>query len=203
MHKIIQLAPMRTASTLLANALYGMVKGWEDKPIQYVTGADRGRDVRSKPFHDHDIIKTHNHPPSMGHTNYMGGTGQDPDWWINNFPEYDIRFVCCERKGLDSSHLNPRDQTDRLDYGLLPKKYGDYENVYIMQYEDLIKPVEEFCGKLYKDMKEFLPMWELSLQGAVDRCNKMNARYEEIKDKPFTFLDKFYYIHGSHRGRGK
>jgi len=30
----------------------------------------------------------------------------------------------------------------------------------------------------------------------------MNKRLEEIKDEPFTFVDRFYHIHGSHRNRG-
>ena len=31
------------------------------------------------------------------------------------------------------------------------------------------------------------------------RIINMNKLYEEIKDKPFSYEDKFYGIHGSHR----
>jgi hypothetical protein len=37
----------------------------------------------------------------------------------------------------------------------------------------------------------------------IQRINAMNVRYEEIKHKPFTYIDDFYEIHGSHRNRPK
>ncbi len=29
----------------------------------------------------------------------------------------------------------------------------------------------------------------------------MNKRIEEIKEKPFSYVDNFYKVHGSHRNR--
>ena len=34
---------------------------------------------------------------------------------------------------------------------------------------------------------------------ALERVVNMNKRYEEIKTKPFSFIDHFYELHGSHR----
>ena len=44
--------------------------------------------------------------------------------------------------------------------------------------------------------------FELDREGCLTRIREMNARYNEIKDQPFEYIDPFYEIHGSHRNRG-
>jgi len=42
---------------------------------------------------------------------------------------------------------------------------------------------------------------EFSNPNCKERIIEMNKRYEEIKSNPFTYIDPFYEIHGSHRNR--
>ena len=36
---------------------------------------------------------------------------------------------------------------------------------------------------------------------ALNRIINMNKKYEEIKNKPFSYVDPFFEIHGSHRNK--
>ena len=51
-------------------------------------------------------------------------------------------------------------------------------------------------------MVDLLPSFMvLNYQQGHDRIVAMNSLYEKIKDKPFTYYEEFYNLHGSHRGR--
>ena len=56
--------------------------------------------------------------------------------------------------------------------------------------------VENIYNKINKMLKI-----ELSIEGGINRIIAMNKRYEEIKDKPFDYIDDFFEIHGHHRNR--
>ena len=41
----------------------------------------------------------------------------------------------------------------------------------------------------------------MNKKNGIARIRDMNRRYEEIKSKPFLYLDEFYHLHGHHRNR--
>jgi len=73
-------------------------------------------------------------------------------------------------------------------------------NVFVFGYEDLVKElaIEDVCCFLMTYIPEYP-----ELGFAKERVEAMNKVCEEIKDKPFQYYDKFFHIHGSHRGRGR
>ena len=89
-------------------------------------------------------------------------------------------------------------------------KYRQYDNVLIFQYKELLETtdntVENIVTNVYKKMSKLLPqelVEKMKIDRAVQRVKDMNALYETIKDKPMTYLDTYYHLHGSHRGRRK
>jgi hypothetical protein len=131
------------------------------------------------------IIKSHFGPSNEG--------GEFDDW-TENYTEYDLYFVVSERE----------------------KKYKEcyynYENILFIAYEELLETKENTVDKIvkyvYEQLKSFLPQEifpdiseKSMLDNATKRVEDMNVLYEEIKHKPFEYCNKFYHIHGSHRGR--
>lgn len=188
---IIQTSPLHTASTVLANGLYGMfsetanmnVTYYEDcSDEHYVDEETLEELVRLKTPHlfgDVLIIKSH-------HTRlnyYMGKYGDS----------YDVYFVSSERKEKKSA-----------DY-MMPDKYRDYSNVVIFDYEEINETASQSVEMIVEDMENklsnLIPYLNFDKQGAVERIKRMNARYEEIKEMPFDYKDELYAIHGSHRNR--
>lgn len=110
------------------------------------------------------------------------------NYFKKEYPDYKFFFVCSER---DELKIN--------------SKYYDYENVLVINYEDLIRgSVEEIVYRVAEKFENFFPYKiNLKRRKAVERVKKMEERYQEIKDLPFTFIDDFYQIHGSHKNREK
>jgi len=179
-NKIIQLSFPGTGSTVLINIIHGLL--CPDKAVTI--------GVKGFP-HNRDIIKTH----IYSHCDPNEQSGRfGIDRWQDKFSNsYNLYFICSERKGLKNS-------------ALLDKKYHTYNNVLIIPYEKLLETssytVEDIVSFVAKKIKAFLPRtYEMKEQFAIDRIKKMNKTYEKIKDKPFSYCDKFFHIHGSHRGR--
>ena len=86
----------------------------------------------------------------------------------------------------------------------IPAKYYDYDDIYVFQFEELNETpnnsVTNIVDTVYKKLIDKLP-FTLNKKTAVERVNNMNALYERIKERPFAYYDKFYCIHGHHRGR--
>ena len=188
---IIQTSPLHTASTVLANGLYGMfsetsnmnVTYYEDCSDELYSDEETLEElVRLKTPHlfaDVLIIKSH-------HTRleyYMGKYGDS----------YDIYFVSSERKEKKSA-----------DY-MIPQKYKEYSNLIIFDYEEINESpsysVEIIVECMEKKLSKLIPHLDFDKQGGVERIKRMNARYEEIKEMPFDYKDELYAIHGSHRSR--
>jgi hypothetical protein len=110
------------------------------------------------------------------------------DDFIEMFSDkYNLYFVCSERG-------------DKV----IDKKYHDYNNVLIFNYNELLETetysVEDIINNAYDKLRSFLPDdIELNKQDAIERIHKMNKVYEEIKDMPRSYIDHFYELHGSHR----
>ena len=118
------------------------------------------------------------------------------DVWNNRLKnKYDLYFITSirnEHGKIDDKYIKPENKILWIDYKDLLER-EDYS-------------VEEIVKCVYHKLYDFLPeniAMLMNIQAAVDRVNKMNARYEQIKDRPFKFYDRFYHIHGHHRGRPK
>lgn len=102
---------------------------------------------------------------------------------------------------------------ERNGVAMIDEKYKK-EDVLVFQYEDILyKSAYNISSRksLY-DMissiagrtatKFMITITAEKIDQACNRISSMDSRYEEIKDMPFNYLDKFYHIHGRHRGRG-
>ncbi|MFC1670636.1 hypothetical protein ACFL20_09595 [Spirochaetota bacterium] len=118
----------------------------------------------------------------------------DIDRWIENYSNiYNLFFICSERD-------------EKYDL-----KYYNYDNVLIINYSDLLETdnnsLENIINNIYAKLYDFLPkiffpdIKEKAIKNAIERIQKMNQLYETIKDKPFSYVNTFYHLHGSHRNR--
>ncbi len=75
-------------------------------------------------------------------------------------------------------------------------------NVAVLDYTDLNNvPVPEVCERLHAVITDMIPYLDLSISNCIARVEAMNRRYLEIADLPFSYVDPFYQLHGSHRYR--
>jgi hypothetical protein len=167
---IIQTSPPHTASTLLINALYGLIPELNDKKI-----IDICADNLEKYFNDIIVIKNHN---------------INIDELIEKYKDqYDLYFVCSERKNMNK---------------FIDDKYKSYNNVCVFDFNELNETPEntipQIIQNIYDKINSMLNI-ELNVEGGINRINLMNVRYEEIKEKPFSYVEDFFKIHGSHRNR--
>ena len=162
---IIQSGFPRSASTLLVNALLGLLM--LDEPVQF-------NDFEHTYNYDYDaplnVFKTHE-------TNLAQ---------LDFSPDFQTYFVCSER--------SPSRFHDR--FRAMP-------NAVFIDYEELVRPVPIVCSHLYDRVAAMIPWLPLSAEACMDRLDAMNARYEEIKRLPFSYVDPYFNLHGSHRSRQK
>jgi hypothetical protein len=169
---IIQYSPEHTASTLLVNALYGLIPSLKHKPISY-------NDFRLNPNAEVQVIKTH---------------ASNLDMFINKYSKlYKLFFICSEREELNL---------------LVNSKYKSYENVLVFPFSELNEtesnPLSNIINNIASKMSnKFGGLLNITLDvdSGIRRVTLMNELYETIKHKPFTYYDRFYHIHGSHRNR--
>jgi hypothetical protein len=163
---IVQTSPKHTASTLLVNAIHGLIPALADKRI--ITGK------RFAPFDAILAIKIHN-------TNI--------DYLIRLYQGYRLLFVCSERKDKNL---------------LIDAKYKQYRNVVVFDFNELnateATPLSTVVDTIHKKLAPLLPI-RLDKESCLQRLVAMNARYEQIKHRPFSYIDPFYELHGSHRNR--
>lgn len=75
-------------------------------------------------------------------------------------------------------------------------------NIAVLDYEDLNNvPIHEVCWRLHSVVEDMIPGLQLSIPNCIARIEAMNRRYAEIADLPFSYVDPFYQLHGSHRSR--
>ena len=126
-------------------------------------------------FNDIIVVKNHN-------TNI--------DELIAKYKEqYDVYFVCSERKDMNK---------------FIDDKYKSYNNVCVFDFNELNETLENTIPKIIQNIYDKINSMlniELNVEGGINRINLMNVRYEEIKEKPFVYVDNFFEIHGSHRNR--
>jgi len=114
----------------------------------------------------------------------------DIDGFIKKYNEkYNLFFICSERKDKNL---------------FIDNKYKSYDNVVVFDFNELneteTNTIPKIIENIYNKLKNILNI-ELNMENAINRINKMNQRYEEIKHKSFDYWDEFYQLHGSHRNR--
>jgi hypothetical protein len=172
---IIQTSPMHTASTFLVNAIYGIIPELFDKKI--IGPWDNNFEKKLENYFKNIIaIKDHN-------TNI--------DELINKYArKYKLLFICSERKEKNYT---------------IDVKYKSYNNVVIFDFDELNETTDntliKIIDNLYSKLQNVLPNVALDKSKCIERVQLMNRRYEEIKNKPFSYIDDFFEIHGSHRNR--
>ena len=171
---IIQTSPYHTASTLLVNALYGLIPHLSDKKIigDWMKNFDK---ILHENLDDIIVIKSH-------HTNI--------DQLIQKYKDkYKLYFICSQRIKMNYS---------------IDRKYNFYNNVIIFNYIELNETenynVAKIVQNIYNRIKNKLNI-ELNIESGINRVIRMNNRYNEIKNYPFKYIDPFFQIHGSHRNR--
>lgn len=102
---------------------------------------------------------------------------------------YYLFFICSERDELK-----------------IDNNYYNYRNVLRFNYNDLLETetntLKNIVDNVYNKLIHFLPSSiPLSKETAINRITNMNKLYENIKNKPFTYINLFYHLHGSHRNR--
>jgi hypothetical protein len=114
----------------------------------------------------------------------------DIDGLIKNYNEkYNLFFICSERKDKNL---------------FIDDKYKSYDNVVVFDFNEVneteTNTIPKIIENIYNKLKNILTI-ELNMENAINRIILMNQRYEEIEQQPFSYIDDFYEIHGSHRNR--
>ncbi len=174
--KIIQTGLPRTGSTVLVNLIHGFLL-----PHEAVRFFPHLSTATKKHINKYLITKTHD---------------TRIDNFVKNYKNYNIYFI-----------VSQRNNHDKID-----GKYRKHDNVLIIDYNDINETeknsLKNIVNTVFNKLKTFLPNDILPKKNDTeiknsmfDRITNMNKVYEEIKHKPFSHYDKFYHIHGHHRGR--
>jgi hypothetical protein len=94
-----------------------------------------------------------------------------------------IYFVCSEK---NEKRFNP--------------KYKNYNNVLIFNLNELDETEEQSLEDIINNVHDkLLEMVQINLnkQLCINRINNMKLFYETIKERPFSYIEPFYHIHGS------
>tara|TARA_Y100000589_G_C27102203_1_gene608555 strand:- start:491 stop:1036 length:546 start_codon:yes stop_codon:yes gene_type:complete len=169
--RIIQSSPTHTGSTLLVNLLHGFIIPKRKINIKF-------------DFNNFLITKTHN-------TNI--------DQLIDIYKDYKLYFIVSERN-------------DNKVKKLIKNKYRKYDNVLIINFKDINEnnenSLENIINLTFNRFFKFIPkkMHQKKSDSEIkkdmlERIQDMNRIYEKIKNKPFSYCNKFYHIHGNHRDR--
>lgn len=152
----------RTGSTLVANAIQGLIE--PKARIQVHSRFDPQRLNLLFKTREIVLVKTHQTAVNVWRKKCEGFC--------------DLKVVTIHRQGIEDV------------------KGADVELIY-----DLIEGLQSKTLALY--LAHLLGVDKEKAQAAKDRIDAMNKRVEELKNEPFTVLDEFYHIHGSHRNRPK
>jgi hypothetical protein len=107
------------------------------------------------------------------------------DQHINKYKKFYkyIYFVCSEK---DENKFN--------------LKYKNYNNILIFNFNELNEteeqPLENIINNVHDKLLNMIKI-NLNKQLCINRINNMKLFYENIKEKPFSYIEPFYHIHGS------
>jgi hypothetical protein len=171
---IIQTSPMHTASTLLINALYGLIEETKDKKII----GTWHEDFKEK-FDKVIVLKSHD---------------LDIDNLIETYKnDYEVYFVCSERY---EKNLYIEEKYKFYHNVVI----FDYIELNETSENTILNIIDNIYNKVYKLLckHQFI---KFNKENAIKRIINMNILYNEIKNMSFDYVDEFYQIHGSHRNR--
>ena len=175
--KIVQASAPHTGSTVLFNLIYGFI----DPLLPY-----GGDDISG------DIIVSHN---------------IDLDHWENLLKGYNVYFICSERPALHHTKIiDPKYHSNNMSIRF--SGVSERKKLLLIQFEELNETpkltIKDIVDNIHIKLKNFLPPYvKLNKKSALDRIINMNKLYSKIKDRPFSYHDEFYSLHGSHRNREK
>lgn len=169
--RIVQCSGPRTASTVLANLLYGI---FSPKLAVNYENYDR--------IQKEIVLKTHN---------------LSQLYWERKLYNYKVFYICSTRL----HHTNP------------PESFTIQNNVIVFDYKEInlteSYTTGDICMHVLSKLKKDLPtdVWpdfsdEEILRNMIHRFDGLNQRCEEIKDRPFSYFDEYFHVHGGHRNRG-
>jgi hypothetical protein len=171
--KIIQTSLQHTGSTVLTNLLFGAFESKSKVNFLHIKK------------YSHNIVKN-----KLIYKSHVLDINK-----ILNFP-YNIYIIMSSRKEKD------------LDYDI---SYYKNPKILIIDYEKLNETPEytlkDIVDYTFMKFKNFLPkeLFKLSdkeiKKNMYNRISRMNKVYKKIRDKPFSYVDTFYSLHGSHRNR--
>ena len=174
---IIQNSPQHTASTVLINALHGFIDDLNVLPVCFV--GEKYVNLEKK-YWKHTVLLIKSHCSIDNMIKRYGN-------------KYKLFFVCSERS------------EKQKDIYMIDNKYRSYNNVLIFDYNELNETENNslitIIDNMYIKLSNFLQNINLNKVSCIQRIQNMNHRYQQIKHLPFSFQDKFYHIHGSHRNR--
>ena len=83
---------------------------------------------------------------------------------------------------------------------------GDGIRFLEFDYYDILETVtyslSDIVDYFYSKIRPFLPSeFPMNKKTCIARLEGMNSMVEKLKDKPFSYYETFYQIHGSHRNR--
>ena len=173
---IFQTSPLHTGSTILVNALYGLIEQLKYQPI-----LGDWDDLEKRMIDESNnvlVIKSHN---------------LDIDNIMEKYKDkYELFFICSQRpfknKFINQKYIS---YNNVIIFNFI--ELNETENNTIPQIIDTI------YEKLYK----LLCNYEIKLnkESGIERIINMNKRYEKIKHNNFDYIDDFFELHGSHRNR--
>ena len=173
---IVQCSIPHTASTLLVNAIYGLIPKLNDKDVLWVSKLEKNNCESYFQGQDIVVIKTHN-------TNIDEIT----EMWGD---KYNLFFICSQRCEYNK---------------FIDANYKSYDNVIIFDYNELNETddnnLDSIVDTIYNRILEKIPYLIMNKETCKERIIGMNNCYKEIENRPFSYFDTFYKIHGSHRGR--
>lgn len=171
---IIQSSPPKTASTLLVNAIYGLIPELSKKAIIF----------NNYRFSDEEtvrVVKSHD-------------TNLDRLTSLFQSDKYNLFFVCSEREELGAFV----DDRYKIWHNVAVLSYEELNETENNPIERIVDVIYDKMREVFQSAKEPIVLdWE----GGVTRIKEMNAEYAKIKDKSFSYCHPFYHIHGSHRNR--
>lgn len=111
--------------------------------------------------------------------------------------------------------LSNKDYNIYLVVSLRNEKQNDYlknSKILYINYNEILmtesNTVEKICNDMYIKFNNFFPdkiklnlSREEIISNMINRFENMNKKVEELKNKPFSYWDSFYGVHGSHRNR--
>ena len=187
-NKIVTYTVAHVASTLIANINAGLYE--PDKPVTFIE-SDNILDKNYKFPDDQITFKSHPHGK-------------------NGIPTHDIDMIY---RAIDIRKTEPIYfvYVNRVDHPIIEAQLDklillDYDKIlyrselYTKTNTQLSDVIDYVIGR-YATLIPGIEITQSMIDNAIDRVNEMDRRTKEMKTQPFENVDKFYHIHGSHRGR--